>query len=357
MKELAEIKHKNSNLKIREKILDFESLLSKTEGAAFGDDNGITSLKHSFSDGIYAREIFIPKGTALTGKIHKHDCHIFLMKGDITIVSEEGKKRLKAPCSFISTAGVKRVGYAHEDTIWVNVHSNLNNTRDMKEIEKREIAESYLELENYKKQITQGSTSCGLEALKKLSPLSKTSLKTLIDLAEDNGVTLYPYAISDGEQLMSIPLPAIVHSENHFDYVSKKEDFDFNKEYTGYVLLTKESDYKKIKKSKLKNIKGESWVAAVAGSIALTGTIIKSSAESVTECGKKCRSKCKSKYGTFEFSAKNKCKKSCKGKCMNETNEPPSSARDSESNTGTYILVGVIIIAIIGLIWWAYKKK
>ena len=154
--QIAQVKNNKEikSLKLRKDILDFEQMLSATPNAKFGNNNGMTSLKHSFSEGIYAREIFIPKGAALTGKIHKNSCHIFLMKGDITIVSEEGKKRMKAPCYFVCKAGMKRIGYAHEDTIWVNIHGNSDNTTDLVKIEERETANTYLEYEKYKKQIS-----------------------------------------------------------------------------------------------------------------------------------------------------------------------------------------------------------
>jgi hypothetical protein len=249
---------------------------------------------------------------------------------------------------------------AHTDTVWITVHHNPDNTQDLKKLEDIVIAKNYLEYKNFQKQISAPKTeinNCGLDALKKLSNLKKTSIRTLIDLAEDNGLTLYPYAISTGEEMMTIPFPAIVHSENHFDYVSKKEDFNFEKEYTGYVLLTQKAEYKKIKTDELKNITGETWVALVGASIALTGTIITTAAKSVTECGKNCRAECKGQYKFFQFKEKNQCVKKCKPKCINESKEVVAPARESQSNTGTYIMIGVIVLVIGGLVWWALKKK
>ena len=108
---------KNSN--IRNKIMEFESVLMQQPGAVFGD-NELCRLKHSFSDGIYIREMFVPKGVVLTGKIHKHNHPYFILSGEVTIVSEQdGEQRLRAPVSIISSAGTKRVIYAHEDTILV----------------------------------------------------------------------------------------------------------------------------------------------------------------------------------------------------------------------------------------------
>jgi len=81
-------------------------------------------LVHKFADGMYAREMSIPKGTILTGSVHKYDCFFMVTKGDITVVSSDGSgpKRLKAPFICESKAGVKRCGYAHEDTLCMTIH-------------------------------------------------------------------------------------------------------------------------------------------------------------------------------------------------------------------------------------------
>lgn len=77
---------------------------------------------HHFADGIYGRELFIPAGTVLTGKIHRHSTLNLLIQGDITVTTPEGMKRIQAPAVFVSEPGTKKAGYAHTDTIWVNVH-------------------------------------------------------------------------------------------------------------------------------------------------------------------------------------------------------------------------------------------
>lgn len=78
---------------------------------------------HRFAEGLYAREIFIPKDTLLTGKIHKFEHINFITKGEISVLTEDGVKRIKAPFTMVSRPGTKRVGYAHEDTIWTTVHA------------------------------------------------------------------------------------------------------------------------------------------------------------------------------------------------------------------------------------------
>lgn len=90
-------------------------------------------LEHDFADGVYVRTMFIPKGTCLTGKVHRYDC-VNIVHGDISVVTESGSRRitaLGAPQRFSSPAGIKRAGYAHEDTYWTTVHSNPSNERDV----------------------------------------------------------------------------------------------------------------------------------------------------------------------------------------------------------------------------------
>ena len=78
-------------------------------------------VTHHFSKGVYARELLIPKGTVLTGKMHKHNHLNIMVYGDIEIANSEGSKRMTGHCIFESKAGTKRAGFAHEDTLWITV--------------------------------------------------------------------------------------------------------------------------------------------------------------------------------------------------------------------------------------------
>lgn len=127
---------------VRGKILDFEDRLSCVPEAMKGD---CFSLKHTFVDGAYVREIFMPKGALLTSKIHKITHPYFIMKGDVSVLTEEGVIRLRAPYSGITKAGTKRVLYIHEDTTWITVH--VTKHKDLKKIEKQIIAKNYDEID------------------------------------------------------------------------------------------------------------------------------------------------------------------------------------------------------------------
>jgi hypothetical protein len=131
----------------REKLMKFESIISQVPGAVFGDSDKMP-LRHSFSEGIYVREIFIPKGYVLTGKIHKHSHPNFLMRGEVMVFTEGGgTQNLKAPLSMISEPGTKRAVMALEDTVWITVHAT--NETDLEKIEDYVIAKSFEEYDKF----------------------------------------------------------------------------------------------------------------------------------------------------------------------------------------------------------------
>ena len=142
-----ELKIANTEKTVAEGMEEIKNFLMdpSTEGADL-------PIRHSFAPGIYAREMFIPDGTLLIGKIHKHRHHNFLMQGSIIVLTEEGGvKLLQAPLMIVSEPGTQRVGYAVTDTIWTTVHENSDNTEDLAVIEKRTVTDDkkkYIEYKN-----------------------------------------------------------------------------------------------------------------------------------------------------------------------------------------------------------------
>jgi hypothetical protein len=100
-------------------------------------------LWHAFAPGAYARTIFIPAGTLVVGKIHKHAHLNILIRGRVSVATEEGPMELEAPRVMTSKAGTKRVVYTHEPTLWTTIH--LTEKTDIAEIEDEIIAKSYEE--------------------------------------------------------------------------------------------------------------------------------------------------------------------------------------------------------------------
>lgn len=145
---LVQVESKLDGTVSRQAILDFEETLKGIEGHVVGD-TPYCPLEHSFSDGIYVRQISIPAGTLLTGKIHKHDHPNFLLKGKVIVVTEDGEEEYLAPKSMISRAGTKRALYAVTDLVWTTIHHNPTNTQDLGELEKIVIASTYSEYDKF----------------------------------------------------------------------------------------------------------------------------------------------------------------------------------------------------------------
>lgn len=75
------------------------------------------ATEHLVHGGMYARTILIPAGTLLTGAETKCD-NICVVVGDITVTTDDGTIRLTGHHIIPASAGFKRAGIAHADTLW-----------------------------------------------------------------------------------------------------------------------------------------------------------------------------------------------------------------------------------------------
>jgi hypothetical protein len=125
-------------------------LINSNDPNIFIGNSDALPLKHSFSEGVYVREIFIKKGLFAIGKIHKFEHTFFLMKGKMLMCSEEGVKEIEAPFYGNASAGTKRVVVALEDSVFVNVHPNPNNVKEIEKLEEYFVVSSSKEYENFK---------------------------------------------------------------------------------------------------------------------------------------------------------------------------------------------------------------
>jgi hypothetical protein len=103
-------------------------------------------VKHHFARGAYAREMLIPAGSLIVGKIHKHAHLNVIAFGKIEVATDEKIWVIDGPYPYIFTSppGVKRVVLAITDTSWTTFH--VTNETDLEAIEKETIAESYEEI-------------------------------------------------------------------------------------------------------------------------------------------------------------------------------------------------------------------
>lgn len=102
-------------------------------------------VEHIFAPGLYARQMTIPKGGLIIGKIHRHAHVNTISKGRVWVVTEFGRDELVAPCSFVSQPGTKRIVVAQEDTVWTTYHPT--DETDLDAIERHVIAPTYEALE------------------------------------------------------------------------------------------------------------------------------------------------------------------------------------------------------------------
>ena len=130
-------------------IADGKNIIAGTKEKPIVSDSDKIPIKHFFMDGVYIREMTMFKGTVVIGAIHKtlHMC--FLLEGHLTVADENDVKDYIAPCKIIATPGIKRVLYAHEDSVWYNTHKNPSNTKDVERLEDELVAISYEKYDEY----------------------------------------------------------------------------------------------------------------------------------------------------------------------------------------------------------------
>lgn len=119
---------------LRKKILSMEAFMLEQPQVEI-------PVVHHFSPGIYAREITAPAGVMMTGMVHKFEHLNIMSKGEVSVLTEDGIKRLKAPCTFVSKPGTKRIGYVHEEMVWTTIHATTET--DVAKLEAELVTKSF----------------------------------------------------------------------------------------------------------------------------------------------------------------------------------------------------------------------
>lgn len=92
-------------------------------------------VKHYFSPGQYTRECFIPAGSWVVGKMHRHQHPTFLLSGTVRINTDRGWEEITGPRIWISQPNAKRALETVTDCVFATVHLNPTDTHDLEEIE------------------------------------------------------------------------------------------------------------------------------------------------------------------------------------------------------------------------------
>jgi hypothetical protein len=136
-----------------DKIAEFKNQLASVEGAmkhSSGTEQSdemkeVFPLTHHLSNGLYTREVFVPKGHLIVSMIHKQNHPSFLLSGKVSYLTDQGLvETINAPHVIHTQAGAQRVLYMHEDTKWCCVYRT--NAKTFKEAEADVYADSYKEL-------------------------------------------------------------------------------------------------------------------------------------------------------------------------------------------------------------------
>jgi len=133
------------SLSPREKILRLEEIMK-------GMPQIELPLKHHWAPDNYGREILLPAGSIVIGKIHKHAHLNVVSYGRCIVYTEFEVMDIEAPLTFVSKPGTKRVVYSLTDVVWTTIHPNPSNTKDLEKIEDYVIAKSYDALLQFQKQ-------------------------------------------------------------------------------------------------------------------------------------------------------------------------------------------------------------
>lgn len=141
---------------LRPRVLEVEEVMRQLQQVEL-------PVRHHFANtgtkrGLYGREMFIPADTVLTGKIHKYEQINVLCAGEMTVLTEQGFRRVRPPFIIVSPPGTKRIAHAHTDCVWLTVHATPSN--DVEAIEAEFIAQSEEEWQAFLEEQKKGGIPC-----------------------------------------------------------------------------------------------------------------------------------------------------------------------------------------------------
>ena len=125
----------------REHILKLESAMLAMPQEIDWDDY----TYHHFAHGVYLRELFMPQGTVVVGKIHRTEHITIIASGTVQITTDRGVEEITGPSVFVSAAGAKKAVYAITDATLMNPHPT--DETDIDKIETAFIAPSFEDLD------------------------------------------------------------------------------------------------------------------------------------------------------------------------------------------------------------------
>ena len=126
----------------RNAACDAEQVVRDSPGAMVGTDSeSVMPVKHSYGNGCYVREWSCPAGMVVVSKIHKVAHPVFMLEGEVLVLTEDGVEKITAPHHGITRVGTKRVLRTLTKTRWVTVH--VTEHTDICDIEDQIIAKDF----------------------------------------------------------------------------------------------------------------------------------------------------------------------------------------------------------------------
>lgn len=121
----------------------YEEFENGNKNVVVGNSN-MFPLNHSFSEGVYIREMLMPKDGLIVGKVFKCSHHFILLKGKLLIsMPGEETKIYIAPSWFTCASNVRRVLLSLEDSVFMNILPNPDNETNIDILEERLLKDNY----------------------------------------------------------------------------------------------------------------------------------------------------------------------------------------------------------------------
>lgn len=80
-------------------------------------------LHHQFTNGMYSRTIYMPKGTLITSLVHRTEHQFIVSHGSALVkVNENEWDRIFAPFVGVTKPGTRRILHIEEDCVWTTLH-------------------------------------------------------------------------------------------------------------------------------------------------------------------------------------------------------------------------------------------
>jgi hypothetical protein len=123
-------------------VLENQLIMRNDIDGLYGDGKSLVNneefpIEHDFEDQLYMRKMKMKAGSVVISAIHETNHFWFLMTGKILVNTNGEIIEHIAPCYEHSAKGAKRVIHCLEDCIFINIHKNPSNEKDLNILEKQ----------------------------------------------------------------------------------------------------------------------------------------------------------------------------------------------------------------------------